>query len=234
MFLCAGFYLRRRASASRPPRPSRAGGPGRGGRPHARGRARASPASARSSPRVGLLTAVSFGALEVGAAAPSPRTRARAPPRAPLITLWALGSADSAGSGTARDLARARSIGGFLIVLAPADARGGAARLRRLDRRDGARCCCCTGLALAPLATTEYALIERPRAGGHARPRPTRGRSSPPRSASGSGPRSRACSSSRRPSRGRSAAPRSRCGTGFLLGARWRAGRCRREPRSEA
>ena len=107
---------------------------------------------------VGLLTAISFGAIEVGLPAFTENEGSRAA-AGPLITLWALGSALGGlwyGSVTWRAPLDRRLL--VLLALltvgsAPIAFAGSIAAMAPL--------LLITGLALAPVAITQYALIDR-------------------------------------------------------------------------
>lgn len=155
MFLCAAFYL--------------LAGTGFGTAPAVRAalpdaEAERTRAGALGAPGiatvagVGLLTAISFGAIEVALPAFTENEGSRAA-AGPLITLWALGSALGGlwyGSVTWRAPLDRR-----LLVLLALLAIGSAPIAFAGSIAAMAPLLLITGLALAPVAITQYALIDR-------------------------------------------------------------------------
>jgi MFS family permease len=155
LFLCAGLYLMaslgfatapivRAALPEEPPVRTRAGA--------------LESAGIRTLAGLGLLTAVSFGAIEVALPAFTENEGSRAA-AGPLITMWALGSVLGGlwyGSVGWRAPLERR-----LLVLLALLALGAAPLAFAESIAAMALLLLFTGVALAPVATTEYALIER-------------------------------------------------------------------------
>ena len=155
IFLCAGFYLvasvgfatapaARSAAAPDEPDRTRAGALRSGGM--------------RTLVFAGAVTAVSFGALEVALPAFAEAEGSRGAV-GPLLTLWALGSVVGGlwyGGRAWRSSAEKR----FLILMALL-ALGSAPLAFAPSIGVMGLLLVFTGLALAPLATTEYALVDR-------------------------------------------------------------------------
>jgi MFS family permease len=155
LFLCAGLYLFaslgfatapivRAALPEEPPIRTRAGA--------------LESAGIRTLAGLGLLTAVSFGAIEVALPAFTENEGSRAA-AGPLITMWALGSVLGGlwyGSVGWRAPLERR-----LLVLLALLALGAAPLAFAESIAVMALLLLFTGVALAPVATTEYALIER-------------------------------------------------------------------------
>ena len=112
----------------------------------------------RTLSAVALLTAISFGAIEVALPAFTEGEGSRAA-AGPLITMWALGSVAGGlwyGSRSWRAPLERRFVvllGALALGAAPLAFAGSIAVMAAL--------LLLTGLALAPVATTEYALVER-------------------------------------------------------------------------
>jgi MFS family permease len=154
MLLCTGFYLAAAVGFATAPAARAAQGDGQMDRTRA-GALRAP--GMRTLVLVGATMAISFGALEVALPAFAEREGSRNAV-GPLITLWSLGSLVGGlwyGARSWRTPLERRfvillallGLGSAPLVFAPSIAAMGALLLL-------------TGLALAPLATTEYALID--------------------------------------------------------------------------
>ncbi len=155
LFLCAGFYLLAGTGFATAPA-VRAALPEEGARPTRAG-ALGSP-GIRTLAAVALLTAISFGAIEVALPAFTEHEGSRAA-AGPLITMWALGSVAGGlwyGSRSWRAPLERR-----LLVLLGALTLGAAPLAFAGSIGVMAALLLLTGLALAPVATTEYALVER-------------------------------------------------------------------------
>ena len=112
----------------------------------------------RALAAVALTTAISFGAIEVALPAFTEHERSRAA-AGPLITMWALGSVLGGlwyGSRSWRAPLERR-----LLILLGALALGAAPLALADSIAVMAALLLLTGLALVPVATTEYALVER-------------------------------------------------------------------------
>jgi len=155
LFLCAGLYLL--ASTGFATAPAARAAPPEEGAGRTRAGALGSP-GIRTLAALGLLTAISFGAIEVAMPAFTEHEGSRAA-AGPLLTMWALGSVAGGlwyGSRSWRAPLERR-----LLVLLAVLALGAAPLAFAGSIAVMAALLLLTGLALAPVATTEYALVER-------------------------------------------------------------------------
>jgi MFS family permease len=155
LFLCAGLYLL--AATGFASAPAVRAAPPEDGTPRTRAGALGSP-GIRTLAAVALLTAVSFGAIEVALPAFTEHEGSRAA-AGPLLTIWGVGSVVGGlwyGSRSWRAPLERR-----LVVLAALLALGAAPLAFADSIALMAALLLLTGLALAPMATTEFALVER-------------------------------------------------------------------------
>jgi MFS family permease len=154
LFLCVGLYLLAATGFATAPT-VRAALP-EADAPRTRAGALGSP-GIRTLAAVALLTAISFGAIEVALPAFTEHEGSRAA-AGPLLTMWAVGSVLGGlwyGSRGWRAPLQRRLLvllGALAVGTAPLAFAGSIAVMAAL---------LLTGLALAPVATTEYALVER-------------------------------------------------------------------------
>jgi MFS family permease len=156
LFLCAGLYLS--ASVGFATAPAARGGPLEDV-PAPRTRAGAlGSAGIRTLAGLGLLTAISYGAVEVALPAFTESEGSRAA-AGPLFTVWALGSLlgglwyGAVGWRASLERRLLVLVGLLALAAAPLAFAGSITVMALL--------LLFTGLAIAPMATTEFALIER-------------------------------------------------------------------------
>jgi MFS family permease len=155
LFMCAGLYLLAATGFATAPA-VRAALP-EDGALRTRAGALGSP-GIRALAALALLTAISFGAIEVALPAFTEHEGSRAA-AGPLITMWALGSV--AGGLWYGSRSWHASLERRLVVLLGVLALGAAPLAFAGSIAVMAALLLLTGLALAPVATTEYALVER-------------------------------------------------------------------------
>jgi MFS family permease len=156
LFLCAGLYLSASVGFATAPA-ARAAPSEEASAPRTRAGALGSP-GIRTLAGLGVLTAVSYGAVEVALPAFTESEGSRAA-AGPLFTVWALGSLlgglwyGSVGWRAPLERRLLVLVGFLALAAAPLAFAGSITVMAVL--------LLLTGLAIAPMATTEFALIER-------------------------------------------------------------------------
>jgi MFS family permease len=156
LFLCAGLYLSASVGFATAPA-ARAAPSEEASAPRTRAGALGSP-GIRTLAGLGVLTAVSYGAVEVALPAFTESEGSRAA-AGPLFTVWALGSLlgglwyGSVGWRAPLESRLLVLVGVLALAAAPLAFAGSITVMAAL--------LLLTGLAIAPMATTEFALIER-------------------------------------------------------------------------